>query len=349
MHVSEAFNAGIVTAILKTVSLSPNFEHILVVKSRAFDPIPKLDQIPINISIIQWRGSNLSELSASLRKIKRDYSPDLIHAHSSWAGLICRINFAKHRTVYSSHGYGFQRADLIFPLRILIFIIESLLLFRTNITFCYWPYEQYLAKRLIGPKRILMSPILLNVSQADLVDSREIHIPNRYHVVTIGRITKAKDPEFYIKTIEEIKRKIEDVKFSWIGDGSYDSKKKLEEAGVLITGWLDQNIAYKEIANADIAIFTSEWEAGPSTIFEAIASGIPVCARNFPSIRGIGLPVAATPEALAEMSVRYLKENKQKTNQSQRSLVSQFVLALDKCTVEDIYNSAMIRSNRWKR
>ena len=76
-------------------------------------------------------------------------------------------------------------------------------------------------------------------------------------------------------------------------------------AGVEVTGWLEQDVAVKEIADCDVYLHTAAWEGYPMTILEAFELGMPVVARTIHALtsepRGARLvadPAAAITELL---------------------------------------------------
>ena len=97
------------------------------------------------------------------------------------------------------------------------------------------------------------------------------------------------------------------MRLKWIGGGGSDAHlAELLAAGVEVTGWLEQDIAVKELAGCDIYLHTAAWEGYPMTILEAFELGLPVVARGIPALasepRGARLvvdPAAAIAELLS--------------------------------------------------
>lgn len=337
LHVTEAYNGGVVKAIESTITSTPNFKHFLLAKSHEYDPLPNQPNSTESVEIIAWNGKNVFALAFNLRRIKNQLKPDLIHSHSSWAGLLCRLIFSRKLNIYSSHGFGFQKKDINVIFRSAIYIVESLLLLKTSVIFCYWPYEKKLAKTLLGPKTLRLCPLMMNNrSNLDTIYSNKNEYPNK-KIITIGRITRAKDPEYFIRAKESISKTNQNIEFIWIGDGDYEEKKNLTNAGVAITGWLGKEDLKRELSSADLAMFTSEWEAGPATLYESLENNVPVCLRNFPATIGLGLPIADSPEALGQMAIDILREDKSITLFKQRESLENYMSQNRGVCAEQIY------------
>ncbi|BAN72290.1 putative glycosyltransferase [Lacticaseibacillus paracasei subsp. paracasei] len=62
-----------------------------------------------------------------LKRIAEDYKPDIIHVHSSKAGVLGRLAFTGHykKLYYTPHGYSFLMQDSFALKRALYWIIEK--------------------------------------------------------------------------------------------------------------------------------------------------------------------------------------------------------------------------------
>ena len=104
----------------------------------------------------------------------------------------------------------------------------------------------------------------------------------------VGRISKQKAPDIFIKVASEINKKLPNSFFIIVGDG--EDKESIEllidELGIkektLITGWVD-NI-YEYISIFDIAMLLSRWEGFGLAIAEYMIANKPIIATNIDSI-----------------------------------------------------------------
>ncbi|CAN1493637.1 RfaG Glycosyltransferase [Flavobacteriaceae bacterium] len=210
-----------------------------------------------------------------LRRELRKLNPDVIHLHSSKAGVLGRITcflFLKKRKIfYTPHGYSFLRTDISNWTKKMYWTIE----FRFQqlfggITIACGDTEYEIAKK-IGESYLIRNCINIEeVSQQCVKPQNQI--------LTIGivaRITTARDPKLF----NAIALRFPHFKFIWIGDGELNSV--LTAPNIRITGWfMDKNEVLKELNSIDIYIQTSLWEGLPIAVLEAMVMKKPVLATN---------------------------------------------------------------------
>lgn len=211
------------------------------------------------------------ELTKTLQKI----NPDVIHLHSSKAGVLGRIAyfflFKKKKLFYTPHGYSFLRTDISKTARNVYWAIEKNFqrFFGGTIVAC-GDTEQEIAKK-IGKTRLVRNGI-------DIANIREHYAPHQNEKLTIGimaRITAARNPEMF----NQIALKFPDFNFVWIGDG--ELKPLITAPNITITGWiLDRKMVLKELNKIDVYMQISLWEGLPIAVLEAMALQKPVIATN---------------------------------------------------------------------
>lgn len=214
---------------------------------------------------------SIINLTKALRKI----NPDVVHLHSSKAGILGRIAcfflFKKTKLFYTPHGYSFLRTDIS----------------NTTSNF-YWRIEKTF-QRIFGGTTIACGDTELEIAReighAKLVrngiDIENVHehlIPHQNEKLTIGlmgRITFQKNPQ----TFNQIALKFPDFNFVWIGDG--ELRPLITAPNIRITGWLlDRKTVLQELNNIDIYMQISLWEGLPIAVLEAMALQKPVIATN---------------------------------------------------------------------
>jgi glycosyltransferase involved in cell wall biosynthesis len=156
-----------------------------------------------------------------------------------------------------------------------------------------------------------------NVSRIPALAMLEHRDPNR--VVAVGRVGAQKDPDFYRETVLHLRRHGRpELDSRWIGDGDDTiARLRLERAGIPVTGWLSSFDAHRALGSAGLYLHTARWEGFPVAILEAIELGIPVIAREVPTLRGaIATPGITTPEQMAAAADELLRggENARQRN-----------------------------------
>lgn len=214
---------------------------------------------------------SIFRLTRELRKI----NPDIIHLHSSKAGVLGRISslllFKKKKLFYSPHGYAFLRTDISNRSRRLYTIIENSFqrLFGGTIIAC-GDTEFEIAKE-IGPSKLIRNGV-------DIRHIRPYFLPHQNTKLTIGilgRITAARNPKLFNK----IALRFPDFDFIWIGGG--EQAHLLTASNITITGWiLDKQKVLTALNSIDIYLQTSLWEGLPIAVLEAMVLEKPVIATN---------------------------------------------------------------------
>jgi glycosyltransferase involved in cell wall biosynthesis len=210
-----------------------------------------------------------------LHKELKKLNPDIIHLHSSKAGVLGRIAafflFKKVKLFYTPHGYAFLRTDISKNTKKFYSGIEKSFqrLFGGTIIAC-GDTEFEIAKK-IGPAELIRNGV-------DIDDIRQHYLPQentKLVVGTSGRISSQKNPELFNK----IALRFPDLNFVWIGDG--ELKSILNASNIRITGWItDKNEVLKQLNSIDIYLQTSLWEGLPIAVLEAMVLEKPVIATN---------------------------------------------------------------------
>lgn len=199
-----------------------------------------------------------------LRAIARKIAPDIIHLHSSKAGVLGRwaFNGEKVPLFYTPHGYSFLMTDCGRMKKWIFRTIEVISAKRCCITIsCSEGEHQETLK-------FTKNAVYVNngINQLEL-DRLLFEIEVKEHpftVFTLGRICYQKNPVLFNKIAEALP----DVRFLWIGDG--ELKEQLTASNIQVTGWMDRYSALVKAMNSDVFILTSLWEGLPMSLLESM-------------------------------------------------------------------------------
>lgn len=277
IHVVEPFATGINTFIHELVFGMPEYKHYIIhgerEDTRAIEEIKK--EYSEKATFIKWkfahRNINLTKdirASIQLHKILKGLEFDVLHLHSSKAGVIGRFISSLNRyknVIYTPNGASFLRKDIPASKVSQYERIE-----RNFSRFNAKIVSSSESEHKEHNKREIKSKIIQNgvkVSNEDFEISRQKGL----NIVTCGKITIQKNPAF-LNQIAAFFKNDPLINFTWIGDG--ELKDVL--TNVKVTGWCSKKEVYKHLSEANLYLSTSSWEGLPLAGIEAMAFGLPL-------------------------------------------------------------------------
>jgi glycosyltransferase involved in cell wall biosynthesis len=214
---------------------------------------------------------------ALINKIK----PDLIHAHSSKAGVIARIagRITKTPTVFTAHGWGFTPGTPLIR-RSLALIAEMLLAPLSGKIICVSESDRQLARRWGVGSEASLVVVRNGIKDITVPAPNLLQQPPR--LIMVARFNEQKDQATLLKAIALIKKY--DFHLDLVGSGvSLESCKALAEAlGISdkVSFLGDRRDVADLLANSQIFVLCTHYEGLPISILEAMRAGLPVVATN---------------------------------------------------------------------
>ena len=207
---------------------------------------------------------------------------DVVHAHSSWAGLVVRATAYDRarwsRIWYSPHAYGFLRTDA-HPVVRRSAVLAERLLSRVGSVAAVSESEAELAREVAGARRVT---VLHNRVDIAALPRRANTIgAHKPLVVTAGRLTSQKDPERFARIAQRLQRQ---AQFVWIGAGD---ERAFADSPVTALPWTSRGQTLRHLASADLYLSTSRWEGLPLALVEAQAMGLPAVGTDVPGNRDV--------------------------------------------------------------
>jgi glycosyltransferase involved in cell wall biosynthesis len=272
----------------------------------------ELQLLGIPVYPLPQLGNSLSPLRIlaavrSLLRLMRERKPDVLHAHSSVAGVVARIagRIAKTPVIYTVHGFGFKPEAPRLQ-RWAAWLAEWPLARVTHHMICVSDNERQLATRLpIAPSRLSVIPNAV----ADTPDrAHPDHEPVR--VVMVARLARPKRPDLLLQALALVRARLgREVPASLIGSGpELDAHRALARQLNLqamdFTGGVDD--VPRRLAQHDVFVLMSDHEGLPISIIEAMRAGLAIVASDLPGVRELithrthGLLVANEANALAD-------------------------------------------------
>lgn len=281
LHIAEAFGGGIVTFLANLANQQAEHYNVIIVHGIRpethknykdfFDDRIKLikaENFRQNINL----GAEMKALK-ELRGLIKQYKPDVIHMHSSQAGVLGKVASIGYncKKVYSPHGFSFLREDVSVWKRKVFMSLEKVFASFDCTMVASSASEYEVAKRLTKKTILIQNGIC-----SDSLKPFE-HIQPNNTVPTVGMVGRAmyqKNPAMF----NEIATRMPHLHFEWIGDGIL--REQLKAPNIHVVGWGPREEALEYLANCDIYIMTSLWEGMPLSLLEAMYLGKPCVVTN---------------------------------------------------------------------
>ena len=281
MHIAEAFGGGIVTFLANLANQQVEHYHVVIVHGIRpethknykdfFDPRVQFVLVRHFNQRIHF-GAELKALK-ELRGLIREHRPDIIHMHSSQAGVLGKIAAIGYHCskAYSPHGFSFLREDVAGWKRRIFYLIERVFSLSDSVTVASSATEFRIARKVTSKSILIMNGI-----SSDSLKPYEAIVPRNETPVVgmVGRALFQKNPTLF----NSIAERLPDIHFEWIGDGTM--RDQLKSPNIHIVGWGPREEALEYVANSDIYIMTSRWEGMPLSLLEAMYLGKPCVVTN---------------------------------------------------------------------
>ncbi len=236
----------------------------------------------------------VSDLRAvrDVRRVIRSFRPDVVHTHSSKAGILGR--FAARRehvpaVIHTVHGFGFTPLQTP-PMRFAFLSVEKMLARLTDhfVTVSESDRRRGVELGLFPSERSTV--IRAGIDLAAFREARggtgvreRLGIPMAAPLVTqVGNFKPQKAPLDFVRVAAEVAAHCPDAWFVMVGDGplrpaAEELAKSLGVADRMVfCGWWDDVPALLDATT--VSVLTSVHEGLPCSVVEALAAGVPVVA-----------------------------------------------------------------------
>lgn len=285
LHAAETIKGGVAT-ILRQLMISQKNSGIdstcLVPKTQATELI---DVPSINIETYNSTGRNIFSLikfTIALSKTLYKQRPDIVHLHSTFAGLFGRtvlffmLPFYKPTVIYCPHGWGFIMDGGKLKKRTFS-LIERFLTKITDTVICVSNFEKNSAlSHGFSEQKI----VVINncVEQPKLVKTVNTFDNDVVNLLYVGRFDYAKGFDILVDTMAQLEGL--PFRLTAIGDTVQGGPPPKKLGNIDYAGWLPPSELANYFANADVLIMPSRWESFGLVAAEAHSYGLPVIASR---------------------------------------------------------------------
>lgn len=275
LHAAETIRGGIATYFNELHALQrTTFKQVhYVVPANHRNELVEIDDR--YISSFERTGRNFASLFRLARQTVaevRRLRPDIVHIHSTFAGLVLRpiLIFvpSKPKIVYCPHGWAFSR-ETSRASSIATSLLERVLALRTDRIICVSKDEYQAAQRAgIADKRLSLVVNGLSTSRKKAQDSSSTWDSDKLKVLFVGRLDRQKGFDLLIEAAEMLKT-LTDIRM--VGSPVVNSRERLQlPSNVQMLGWLDRKEIEVQLDLADLTVIPSRWEAFGFVALEAM-------------------------------------------------------------------------------
>lgn len=315
LHVVESFGGGVYEVLRLVTGDSVDRGHRVAVAYgiRFETPSDLHRRLHAELELIPtaWSRRCLSanlRARKDLRRVVSDWKPDVVHLHSSFAGVVGASTVPRRvPTIYTPHGYSFEMRNQGASHRLLFRMLEAYVSRRVTLVAAVSHDEARLATKIVRAPRVTV--IENGISELDR------RVPERTHsrvpplTVAMGRISAQRQPAACARILAAVQSITET---RWIGGGAPDlpDVQTLKAAQIPITGWSSRDDALQQLADADVYLHWTAWDGQPLSVLEAIARDALVIAHDIPALREILDPrqLCRTEDEVVELICEVLQD-----------------------------------------
>lgn len=239
-----------------------------------------------------------------LRAFAKRLLPDVIHAHSSKAGVLGRalkMTGIRAECFYTPHAYYGLAPRSGF--RVHFYNLVERIFGKIGITINVSKDEAKFGRQTLGINenqvRTIPNPVDSSVfkpagKETKAALRRKLGLPETAIVLgTIGRLSFQKDPETLYRALAPVLAQHSDLILCHVGQGELDGELRRTAAELGIADrivrplYLDEPAVFYQVFDA--LVMTSRYEGGwPMVMLEALASGLPIIVSDAPGISDMG-------------------------------------------------------------
>ena len=253
--------------------------------------IRNLERIPVTTLVRPV--TPISDLRAlvSLRSSVRSFQPQIVHTHSSKAGILGRLaaRLEGVSTVHTVHGFGFTPLQAA-PTRFLYRAAEKTMARFTDhfVTVSETDRLRGIEMGLFTPEKSTVIRAAIDLGQFQTATGgdavrEKLGVPiGPPMVIQVGNFKPQKAPLDFVRVAAAVRERHPESWFVMVGDGPLrePAEKLARELGVadrmVFSGWWSDVPGL--LATTTVSVLTSRHEGLPCSVVESLAAGVPVVA-----------------------------------------------------------------------
>jgi glycosyltransferase involved in cell wall biosynthesis len=297
LHVTEAPKGGVLTYLVNLVEsqiAAPGVELVHVLGPSVNEPALRERHNPkLSLASIPYRRRSiwmLLRLAVATLHALKQVRPDIVHIHSSLAGLVVRLcvlpSRRRPKLIYTPHAWSFSPGATrhVFFLR----LCERILALWTDRIICVSKHERKLAIEA-GISRRLCAVVLTGLPEpasTPAVVARRAPEPGRKRrVLFVGRFDHQKGFDVYLDVMRRLEGQAEGI----VAGSAIVGKKSdfVIPPNVRTLGWCSPDQVSALYHDVDLVLMPSRFEGLPMVALEAMQSGTPIFASDAGPMREV--------------------------------------------------------------
>jgi glycosyltransferase involved in cell wall biosynthesis len=286
LHAAETIKGGVGTYLRDLLPLQRSSLRegniVAVVPARQVGIL----QAPAGVEIVTFddcddRKVSALRLAKKVRELIVVNQPDILHIHSTFAGIVLRSQLAlrsrSFRIVYCPHGWAFDR-DMSAIKKFAAALLEKLLSFGCDAIVCISEYERQAGLRSGIDSRKLVLVRNGVPGQCPQTSAAAAWPPGLRRLLFVGRFDRQKGVDVFLQAVAQLQGKVFGVIVGDTVHGGSDITKL--PANARSVGWLSPAELETYFRTADVVVVPSRWEGFGLTAAEAMRAGVTVVASR---------------------------------------------------------------------
>jgi glycosyltransferase involved in cell wall biosynthesis len=242
----------------------------------------------------------------SLLTLLREIQPQIVHTHSSKAGILGRAAAARLGipAVHTIHGAAFHYGQSALAHRLYIAAEKwAAPRCRRLISVCDAMTGHYVKASIARPEQFVtiysgmeVEPFLNPPRPRETVRAELGFRPEHVVITRVARLFHLKGHEFVIAAAQNVVRQHPNVRFLFVGDGNLRGRfqKQIARAGLeqafVFAGLVPPSKVPELVHASDIIVHTSLWEGLARVLPQALIAGKPVVSYDVDGAREVVIP-----------------------------------------------------------
>lgn len=285
LHIGEYVNGGVATYLKILIKNSNKYgiePYLLMSEFKS----ERNWMMPADCVNFYRYSRSLCKLIPAILQIKKSIqkiNPNVIHIHSTWAGVLVRILYILGlkkkgtKIIYSPHGWSFLM-ESVAAKKVIYVIIERILSLVTDkiINISQYEYDKAVSFG-IDKKKMLM--IYNGVDDVhEIKDKSFVVDQNKINLLFVGRLDRQKGLDLFLKPYYE--EGFLNIHLYVIGSGILADKKTESDQKTTYLGWVKNEELDFYYQACDAVIMPSRWEGFGLVAIEAMRNSKPLIVSN---------------------------------------------------------------------